>query len=211
VTATQAARFLNAQGHNECYGPDARFLRVCVAKVDGARLDVVRKDNTAYVAVPGSEERPAMFTIEGALRYCAWVGKQIPSEAQWEYAARHDPRTGRDYAFAWGDEWDPDRAYIEDDHSGPFLPGSAMPVGSFDGSGGANDGSSPWGLHDVVGNVEEFSVRCATSDSGCRPGCSCPVVAHGTRIAGKPLTRRNEVSPDSTGFFTGLRCARPAP
>jgi formylglycine-generating enzyme required for sulfatase activity len=33
------------------------------------------------------------FSWQDAMEYCAWVGKHVPSSAQWEYAARHDPRT----------------------------------------------------------------------------------------------------------------------
>jgi formylglycine-generating enzyme required for sulfatase activity len=213
VTAAQAARFLNAVGTNECVGYGDENHRDCVIDIDNGRLDLIRRTDRFRVQ-PGSEERAAVFSVEGALRYCAWVGKLVPSEAQWEYAARHDPRIRKDYLYAWGNRWDPDRAYLPDDKNGPFLPGGSMPVGSFDGTGGRPDGSSPWGLHDIVGNVSEHAVRCADPDEGCGIGCICPSVSRGLTIAPELTSRSTETTPGVSpnwGGFRGLRCVRPGP
>ena len=94
---------------------------------------------------------------EDAAAYAEWLSAEtgrlyrLPSEAEWEYAAR----AGADTSFSWGNEvgfeqancngcgsqWDNDRP---------------APVGSFD--------ANPWGLHDLHGNVWEWTLDCQSDD-----------------------------------------------
>ncbi len=89
-----------------------------------------------------------------ALAYANWAGKQMPTEAEWEYAARGG-LTGAE--FAWGDEISPGGRYLANTWQGEFpyqnlqLDGYAgtSPVGAFPANG--------YGLHDMIGNVWEWT------------------------------------------------------
>ena len=89
---------------------------------------------------PAWADQPvANIVWQYAYDYCAWAGKRLPSEAEWEKAARGTD--GRDYP--WGNAWDAQRA-----NAGGGS--GVLPVGSF-----AN-GVSPYGVHDMAGNVSEW-------------------------------------------------------
>lgn len=91
----------------------------------------------------------------GAIAFAEYYGFYLPSTNEWEKAARGN--TG--YRFPWGNDIDPDKANIWD--SGDPFDNGTTPVGFYDGVFKYNyqtyDDSSPYGLHDLIGNVSEWT------------------------------------------------------
>ena len=108
------------------------------------------------VVEPVPEDEPVLHVSwYEADAYARWAGRRLPTEAEWEKAARHDPETGRSRRFPWGDEEPgPRHANLGQRHLAP------APAGSYP------EGASPLGVRQLIGDVWEWTA----SDFAPYPG-----------------------------------------
>ncbi|MBN6039352.1 ergothioneine biosynthesis protein EgtB [Amycolatopsis sp. 195334CR] len=146
-----------------------------------------------------------------AAAYAAWAGKRLPTEPEWEKAARFDPVSGRSRRFPWGDE-EPtaEHANLGQRHLRP------APVGAYPA------GASPLGVHQLIGDVWEWTSSDFHGYPGFRAfpyreysevffGPEYKVLrggSFGTDAAAIRGTFRNWDYPIRRQIFAGFRCAR---
>lgn len=182
-------------------------------------------------SIEGREDYPVVHIAwEDAKAYADWAGKQLPTEAQWEYAARGG---NDDTRFAWGDTFKPEGRSMANTWDGKFPYKNtaedkfvlAAPVKSFTPNG--------YGLYDTAGNVWEWTadwyrddrhIALAKQDiavnpagpdmpsDAANPGARSRVIKGGSFLCHvdycesyRPPARRG--TPDDTGLqHTGFRC-----
>ncbi|MGH2501944.1 MAG: formylglycine-generating enzyme family protein, partial [Ktedonobacterales bacterium] len=101
----------------------------------------------------------ANVSWQNAQAYIAWLrevtgepGWRLPTEAEWEKAARWDARANASRVYPWGDSFDQRRCNTHESGIG-----HTTPVGSYPASDTQRSGASPWGAEEMAGNVWEWT------------------------------------------------------
>jgi formylglycine-generating enzyme required for sulfatase activity len=137
-----------------------------------------------------------------AAAYCAWAGGMLPSEAEWECAARAD-REGLRYP--WGDA-PPDPYHA---NRSPDGPGHLTPVGLYP------EGATPNGIQDLAGNCWEWVADWWRDnyEQQAHPGAARVIRggAWDSRTWSLRVSYRANHSPDGRYSYLGFRCVRDLP
>jgi formylglycine-generating enzyme required for sulfatase activity len=168
------------------------------------------QEGEPYRVEPGFERHPATHvTWFGAVAYCRWAGLRLPTEVEWEKASRGtDARV-----FPWGNEWHDD--YLRWHGGTRGKDETTAPVNAYP------EGRSPWGIYQMVGNVEEWCEDWyqPTAYAAHAAGDRRPPADGGQRVLrGGNCLRRNRLEfrcamrrASAPAFvnvhFTGIRCA----
>ncbi|MDW8297832.1 MAG: SUMF1/EgtB/PvdO family nonheme iron enzyme [Anaerolineae bacterium] len=213
VTYQQYVAFLNALGPrshlNGCGGQPCAAVRgegVGERPRSFIAFDGVRYSVTTELYL----QRPVAYvTWYGADAYCKFIGRRLPTEAEWEYAARRPD--GR--LYPWGNAWDATRART----SRPQNMGGPEPVNAFP------SGVSADGIYNLAGNVSEWVQDWYSptyyGEQAANPGVIDPKgppagtlkVHRGGSWDALPLfartVHRGDQDPLSPQLYIGFRCA----
>lgn len=141
---------------------------------------------TKFHTMPEYSNHPVLgVSWEQASAYCHWAGRRLPTEAEWEKAARGTD--GRRYP--WGDTFDATKTNLSSNYPSP--------VGSFP------QGSSPYGVMDMAGNVFEWTATWGDRGYVVRGGAWTKYY-----FRGRVSDRGTQLTPDFINYDIGFRCVR---
>ena len=180
----------------------------------------------------GREKHPVVhICFEDALAYCKWAGKRLPTEAEWEYAARGGLEQKN---YTWGEEQAPGGKWLANIWQGEFPVENNEKDGSRLTSAAASYPANGFGLYDMAGNVWEWCGDWYlpdyyenspshnpkgpnTSYDPNEPGVMKRVTRGGSYLCndsyciGYRPSARMKTTPDTGLSHTGFRCVKDAP
>jgi len=187
-TCISQAQFCDFLGHTVYDPSHAREIAAELAGTQDCTLEF-DENNKQLRPVFGTDRRPAVVSIAWAERYAAWAGGRLPSEDEWEWAARgHDGRW-----FPWGNEA-PDglRLCCRD-------PAATCNVNEF------YEGASPFGLLGLTANVWQWCAGEYRGHPQYRGGDHTVESAYFLRVTLRPLE-----SAEHCAHPVGIRLIRDA-
>jgi formylglycine-generating enzyme required for sulfatase activity len=210
VTVAQYAVFLNRLGtyDNACDHLDCALPQQIAGETSYLLEQDFGDGTIQYLPVTGFAKYPANHVSWfGANAYCQAMGARLPTEAEWEYAARGDD--GRIYP--WGNSApNPTRAVYQSQSFENLKPVDALP-----------EGASPFGVYGLAGSVWEwvadwygqdyYSLSPAVNPTGPESGLT-RVIRGGAWPANNQADRiraanRSSITPDFLSSTIGFRCA----
>ncbi len=167
----------------------------------------------------GRDDHPVVhISWSDAVAYCEWAGARLPTEAEWEYAARGGLEGA---VFPWGDEMEPGGEHRMNVWQGEFPARNTnadgfygtCPVDTYEPNG--------YGLHNMTGNVWEWTADWFAPDSHARDRDTNPrgpsrgthrvarggsYLCHASYCRRYRVAARNALTPDSSSGNVGFRC-----
>ena len=152
-----------------------------------------------------------------ALAYAQWAGKDLPTEAEWERAARGGTERA---PFAWGDELEPNGRAMANTWRGAFPWRDIKPTDERGTTRVSAFPSNAYGLYDMIGNVWEWTkddyaepgARTCCGAGAARQEAASKVVKGGSYLCSpdhcaryRPAARQPQ-TPDTSSCHIGFRC-----